>query len=128
MPQSLTSSRTDKVRRHFTERWKIFTGNATITDVFTDGKSPSAFYRELKDIYWICHYHRRNTSVGIFLVRNVFFCVHFLSVKPSAIFFFTDRVGDGMWDYQRKECRRTLSVGDLVGKKFTDEFGLSVKL
>jgi hypothetical protein len=32
---------------------------ATITDVHTDGQSPSVFYRELQNIYCICHNHRR---------------------------------------------------------------------
>jgi hypothetical protein len=30
-----------------------------------------------------------------------------------------------MWNYRRKLCRRTDSVGDLVGKKFTDEMLIS---
>jgi hypothetical protein len=46
-----------------------YTKNATITDAFTDGYSPSTFYRELKNIYWNCHnhrhLHRRIDSVGI---------------------------------------------------------------
>ena len=30
-----------------------------ITDVPTNGTSPSVFNRELQNIYWICHNHRR---------------------------------------------------------------------
>ena len=43
MPQSLMSLQTDIVRRYFTESCKIFTANATIIDVYTDGDSPSTF-------------------------------------------------------------------------------------
>ena len=94
MPHSLMNLQTDIVRQHFTESGE----NATLTDDFTGGTSPSAFYRVLKNIYWICHYHRRNTSVGIFPAGIVFFFgLHFPSVKPSAIFFFTDGVSDRMW-------------------------------
>jgi hypothetical protein len=73
---------------------------------------PSTFYKELKKIYWECHnhrlLHRRIASVGIlpiaekylldmllspmeyirrYISSGIFFCTHFLSVKPSAIFF-----------------------------------------
>ena len=47
------------IHRHFTVSWKIFTGYAIITDVSTDGNIPSVFYRELNNIYWKCHNHSR---------------------------------------------------------------------
>ena len=50
----------DVVRRYFTEREKIFTTYATITD----GYISSVFYRELQNIYCICHAHWQNYSVG----------------------------------------------------------------
>jgi hypothetical protein len=94
MPHSPTTLQTERVRRHFTESWKIFTGYATITDRI----NPSVYFQ-----------------------RGFFFDAHFPSVKPSAIFFFTDRLNDGMWYYRWKRCRQTLSIGYLVGKKLTDE-------
>ena len=54
MPQSPMTLQTDTVRRHFTKTCKIFTGNATITDDFTDRYSLLAFHRELQNIYWKC--------------------------------------------------------------------------
>ena len=62
MPQSPTSSQKECFRQYFTESWEIFTANAIITDVYTDGYIPSAFHRELKNIYFICHYHQWNIS------------------------------------------------------------------
>lgn len=32
-----------------------------------------------------------------------------------------------MWNYWRKTCRRTLFIGDLVGKKFTNEVWISYR-
>ena len=64
MPQSLTLTPTDYVRRHFTESSKIITWNVTITDPNTDGLSPSAFYREFKNNYLKCHDHRRQYRVS----------------------------------------------------------------
>ena len=64
MPQSPTSSQMKTFRWYFTESWKIFTANAIITDIYTDGYMSSAFHR--KNIYFICHYHRQNISIGIF--------------------------------------------------------------
>jgi len=46
-------------RRHFTKSSKIITWNATFTDVYTDGISPSAFHREFKNNYLKCHNDRR---------------------------------------------------------------------
>jgi len=74
---------------------ELFTGNTTITDVVTDGYIPSSFYRELKNIYWICHYHRRNKSVGIF-PAIIFFLRAFSVCKIIGIFFFPNKVSDGM--------------------------------
>jgi hypothetical protein len=69
MSQSSTSVQTDTVRQYFTESCKIFTAHATITDVCTDGYSPSVFYLELQNIYCTCHNHwrlyKRIQSVGI---------------------------------------------------------------
>jgi hypothetical protein len=124
MPQSPTASQMKTFRRYFTESWEIFTANAIITDVFTNGFIPSIFHWELKNIYFICHYHRRNISVGIF-PGGIFFGTHFSSLKPSVVFFFTDRSSDKMWNYRRKLCQRTHSVGNLVGKKITDEVVIS---
>ena len=97
MPQSSTSSQTDKVHRHFTEIWKIFTGYATITD-------------------------------GIFLsvyFQREFFLHAFSICKTISNIFFPDRLNDGMWDYRWKTYQQTLSIDDLVGKKFTDEVWIS---
>jgi hypothetical protein len=83
MPQSLTSSHTDSVRRHFTESWKIL----------LDMPLSSTKY------------------IRRYISSENFFGVHFPSVKPSVIFFFADRLSDEMWDYRRKTCRRTLFIG-----------------
>jgi len=72
MPHSPTSSQTETFRRYFTESCKNFTGNAIITDTYTDGFRLSAFHRELKNIYCICHNHQRNIFVGIFPARILF--------------------------------------------------------
>jgi hypothetical protein len=83
MPQSPTPSQTDKVRWHFTENFKIFTGYAIITD----GIYPSVYFQ-----------------------REFFFCVHFLSVKPSIIFFPTNLATEcGMTD-ERHAYRHLPSV------------------
>jgi hypothetical protein len=50
---------TETFHQYFTESWKIFTGNATITNILTDGNISSVFYRELQNIYCKCHNHRR---------------------------------------------------------------------
>jgi hypothetical protein len=48
--------------------------------------------------------------------------VHFLYVNPLVFeFFFTDKISDKMLNYRQMLCRRTVSVGKLVGKTFTDE-------
>jgi hypothetical protein len=52
---------------------------------------------------------------------NYFFGTHFSISKTLGIYFFPDR----MWNYGRKLFRRTLSVGDLVGKKFTNKMSIS---
>jgi hypothetical protein len=109
------SSQTETFCRYFTESWEIFTTNAIITDVFTDGYIPSVFHRELKNIYFICHYHIQNISIDIFLVEIFLFWRAFSVCKTIGIFF-TDR----MWNYWRKLCRQMHSVGELIGKKFTD--------
>jgi hypothetical protein len=68
---------------------------------------------------------RRNKSVNIFQAE-IFYSVQFPSVKPSTIFFFvTDRLSDGIRYYRRTVCRRKFSIGDLVGKKITDELWIS---
>jgi len=121
MPLSPTDFQTDVVCRYFIESCKIFTINATFTDGFPDRHSPSVFYRELLNIYSICHKHRWKNSVGIFSA-GTFFCAHFLYVNLSVFeFFFTDRISDKMLNYRWMLCRRTVSVGELVGKNFTDE-------
>jgi hypothetical protein len=100
----------------FYRELKIFTGNATITDVFTDGTIPLVFYRELRNIYYKCHNHRclhkRIHSVDISLrvekyllhmplsptkyfhwyisSGNFFFDAYFLSVKPLVFFLSTE--------------------------------------
>jgi hypothetical protein len=100
IPQSPMLSQTDNVCWHFTESWKIFTRK--------------------------CHYHRRNIFVDICLAR-IFFWRAFSVCKTIGNIFFPDRRSDGMWDYQRNICRQTLFVGDLVGKKFTDEVWISYR-
>jgi len=103
---------------------------------------PSIFYWELRNIYCKCHNHQRLHkwihSVGIslrvekcllhmplspkkYFQGEFFFVVYFSSLKPSVVFFFTDRI----WNYWWKLCRRTHSIGDLVGKKITDEVVIS---
>jgi hypothetical protein len=142
---------TKTFHQYFTESWKIFTGNTTITNILTDKNISSVFYRELQNIYCKCHNHRRLCrriqSVGIsprvekYLLHmlqsptdyfcryisneNFFFGVHVPSIKSLAFHFFTDRIRDIMWNYWRKLCRRTDSVGDLVGKIITDEMLIS---
>ena len=103
---------TDRVRQHFTEWWKC-----TLTNDFVDGRSPSAFYRELKNIYRICHYHRWNKFVGIFPAR-IFYGAYFSSVKPLAIFFFlptecgitNEKDADCRWFSQYKIYWRSLNL------------------
>jgi len=122
MPLSPTDFQTDVVHQYFTESCKIFTAYDTFTDGFPDGHSPWVVYRELQNIYCICYKHQRNNSVGIFPAGIVFFCVHFLYVNPLVFeFFFTDKISDKMLNYRQMLCRRTVSVGKLVGKTFTDE-------
>jgi len=43
IPQPSTSLQTKTIHRYFAESCKIFTANATINDVYTDGYSPLAF-------------------------------------------------------------------------------------
>ena len=95
------------------------------------------FYRELKNIYCICHYHRllhqwpktigilqrvakyllpmphspTNYSVSIFLVE-IFFGTLSPSVRLSVFFFFTDRISDKKRNYQRSKCRQIVFVSD----------------
>jgi len=53
--------------------------------------------------------------------------------KPRAFFvcrtigfiFFTDRINDKWWNYRQTLYRRTHSVGELVGKSFTDRMTIS---
>ena len=86
MPQSPTSLQTEWVCRFFIESCKIFTEYATITNVSTNGHSPSVFYRELKNIYCICHNHRQTNSVGKCPTGIYFFGAHCPSVKPLVFF------------------------------------------
>jgi hypothetical protein len=58
---------------------------------------------------------------GIFPAR--FFFVRIFFCKTIGIFF-PNRISDRMWNYQWTLCRQTISVGDLVGKKFTDELAI----
>ena len=98
MPHSPTHLQRDIVRRHLTGSWKIFTGYATITDRI----NPSVYFK-----------------------REYFFGAQFMSVKPSVIFFFTNRLSDEIWYYRRTVSRRTFFVDDLVGKKITDELWIT---
>jgi len=100
----------------FYRELKIFTENATIIDVFTDGTIPSVFYRELRNIYCKCHnhqcLHRQIHSVDIsprdekyllhmplspmeyfrwYISSRNFFYGYFSSVKPL-IFFYRQNV------------------------------------
>ena len=63
--------------------------------------------------------------MSVYFQREFFFGAHVPSVKLSTFHFFINRIRDRMWNYRRKLCRRTDSVGDLVGKKFTDEMLIS---
>jgi len=103
---------------------KIFTRNVTITDVYTDGYSPSAFYRELqkyllempqspttlqtdtvrwhftescKNIYWKCHNHR-------WLYRRI------QSVGICRQFKVTDKITDRRCEFQREGINASLIV------------------
>jgi hypothetical protein len=58
-------------------------------------------------------------------VGNHFFSRIFHLGNHRQSFFFTDIVSDGMWYYQWKGCQRMLSVGELVGKTFTDGVWIS---
>ena len=86
--------------------------------------SLSAFHWELKNIYIICHYHRRNIVVGIVPAKIIFFIDRNIPSVKSSVFFF-NRISDIMWNYRRMLCRRTVSVEDLVGKKFTNKLAIS---
>jgi len=96
MPHSLMNLQTDIVRQHFIEKWKCHTH------------------------WWL---YRRNESVGILLSAkkylldmplsptkyicryissgNCFFFLAFSVCKTISNIFFTDRVSDIMWYYQR---------------------------
>jgi len=52
MPQSSTSLQTKTICQHFTESCKIFTTNAIITDIYTDGYSPSTFVGAVHNYRW----------------------------------------------------------------------------
>ena len=116
MPQTPTSLQIEIVRRYFTKSWK--------RRLYRWIWSVSILPR-VEKYFCICHDHRWNICVGIFPV-GIFFCAHFPSMKPSVIFF-PDKLSDGLWYYRRKRCRRTLSVGDLVSKKCTDEVWISYR-
>ena len=58
-------------------------------------------------------------SVGIFQAGNFLFW-HARSVGKS-FFCISDRYSDGMWNHRQKVFRREYSVGNIVGKYFTDE-------
>jgi hypothetical protein len=57
--------------------------------------------------------------MGIFFWRVISY------VKPSIIVFFTDRCSNEMRYYRWKESRRKGFVGDVVGKKITDELWIT---
>jgi hypothetical protein len=59
--------------------------------------------------------------VRIFFLRAISVC------KTIGNISFTDWLRDGMWYYRWKICGRTLFVGDLVGKKITDEVWISYR-
>ena len=92
---------------------RYFTVPATMTDEYTDGYLRSVFQTFTEGCNpLVCH----TITDGIFQEGNVFFCAQFSSVKPSANVFFADWYSDGIWYYQRKESRRTYSVGVDVRK------------
>jgi hypothetical protein len=117
------------------------TGNTTITDIFINENSSSVFYRDLKKLYWKYHNHRclckwiqfigisprvEKYLLHIPLLPTRYWCryissenlfLHTFSVCKTIGIFFIDK----MWNYRWTLCRQTLSIGDLVGKKFTDE-------
>jgi len=104
----------------------------TLTDNFTEGYSPLAFDRELENIYWICHYHRRNQSVGIFQAGIFFFWRTIFVCKTigNCFFFPTDLAMElGITD-ERKADERFSSVKKLPtnSKSQTDGIFPSVKL
>ena len=108
MPPSPTCILTNIFLRYCTESCKIFTAYTTLID----GTIPSVIY---------CWIYRQNYFVGIFTAW-IFFCVHFaVCTTISFWFFFTNRINDKIWNYRQTLCRRTFSVGELVGKKFTYE-------
>ena len=72
--------------RYFIKSCKIFTAHATIIDVDIDGISPSVFYRELKNIYCICHNHRRRSSIGDLPMKNRH--NNSIGIFPGGMFFF----------------------------------------
>jgi hypothetical protein len=52
---------------YVTESCKIFTAYATITDIDTDRMSLSVFYKELLNIYYICHnLHMSQSPTSLF--------------------------------------------------------------
>ena len=62
-------------------------------------------------------------SVGIFQAGNFFFWRARSVGKTVGKCFFCipDRYSDGMWNHRQKAFRREYSVGNIVGKYFTDE-------
>ena len=85
------------------------------------------------------HFHRRSRSVGIYITpteyipsvyskRETFFFWRARTVGKTVgkrVFFITDRYSDGMWNHRQKVFRREDSVGNIVGKYFTDELSVT---
>ena len=65
------------------------------------------------------------TITDIIFPARIFFWHAFSVCKTiDILIFFTDRINDRMWNYRQTTCWRTLSVGDLVDKKFIDEVAI----
>jgi hypothetical protein len=71
-----------------------------------------AFNQELKNIYWICHYHRRNTSVDIFQAEIFFLVRNFRLQNHQKLFFLpTDLVMElGITDERKADGRFPLMI------------------
>jgi len=92
---------TDYIHRYLTESSEIFTTHATITD----GHSIGDYHGK----------YRRNYFVSKVLAGIIFFGV------LSRLFFISNKISDGMGNYRQSIFRRTYSVGEAIGKTFTDD-------
>ena len=99
---------TDYIHRYLTESSEIFTAHATITD----GHSIGDYHGK----------YRRNYFVSKVLAGIIFLaCLAVCKTVGAWFFFISNKISDGMGNYRQSIFRRTYSVGEAIGKTFTDD-------